>query len=101
MISPTVSAAKPKRRQSFTASAGGSGIRNWSSSPLSTSCRYSRGRSKVASWTTFDELPVFPWTVAFKLFQRRATGEDDRIHGELLRAEVGVEEVHHENETHR
>src|ERR1039457_7165821 len=68
MISPTVSAAKPKRRQSFTASAGGSGIRNWSSSPLSTSCRYSRGRSRLNS---SSGVPPVKMTVSMGNFSGR------------------------------
>src|ERR1017187_3609382 len=46
------------------------------------------------------QLTVLPRTVALELFERHSFGENHRVHGESFGAEVRVEEVHHENETH-
>src|ERR1017187_383749 len=61
-----------------------------------------RGRRHhhLGQLTALQQLAVLPWTIALELLDRHSFGEDYGVHGEFLGAEMRVEEVHYENETH-
>ena len=47
------------------------------------------------------QVLVLARLVVLQLFHGHPAGEDHRVHGELVRAEVRIEEVHREDEAHR
>ncbi len=55
----------------------------------------------LLQFARFDHRFVLAGFVVFQLGQGHDTGEDHRIHRELVGPEVGVEEVHGEDERHR
>ena len=61
-----------------------------------------RGGHEISvQFSRFDHLLIFAGPVALEFLQRHAAREHHRVDGEFLRAEVGVEEVHGEDEAHR
>src|SRR5271157_1446670 len=62
-----------------------------------------RGRSGHQTFfqlTLLEQFPVLARAVELELFQRLAARKHHRIDGKSLRPEVGVEEVHGEDESH-
>ena len=59
-----------------------------------------RGHHHLVQFPALHQLAVFPRAVALELLERHALGENHRVDGESFRAEVRIEEVHHEDEAH-